>query len=299
MTTWPHRIAVTTTFNVWTANGSSFSSRILCFESARPGIATIESWSGSSRHHRAGHCRFKLRSASWTFLGRYEAALSTAHAHLCGIRCGAAITNFLSFPGAIHGTLGSPSSITGRRSRPHGGAALGGSGGIPAQLTDRQVHELRTPMLLMFGAQTAQLIGIKASSSTTSRGARGVRTSLCCVSGRGSRSPEEESDRLPQRIFSGSDTGSRRAGREVDARRTDVARAEGGARTSEVAALTSAALKATNWDQPYGPNSWRNAHSAGPARDHCIELGSSHPLTAYRDSIDRCRIADVAERIRR
>ncbi len=140
--------------NVWTANGYFVLLPDIVFRARDPGIATIEALEPAVRAITArgivDSTKVGLVGHSW---GGYEAAFVPTRTHIFTASvAGAAITNFLSFPGAIHWTPGIAEfdhweTGQGRMEVPPWEDPEAYIRNSPIA----KVHELRTPMLLMFG----------------------------------------------------------------------------------------------------------------------------------------------------
>ncbi len=140
--------------NVWTANGYFVLLPDIVFRARDPGIATIEALEPAVRAITArgivDSTKVGLVGHSW---GGYEAAFVPTRTHIFAASvAGAAITNFLSFPGAIHWTPGIAEfdhweTGQGRMEVPPWEDPEAYVRNSPIA----KVHELRTPMLLMFG----------------------------------------------------------------------------------------------------------------------------------------------------
>ncbi|MEW5919127.1 MAG: prolyl oligopeptidase family serine peptidase, partial [Gemmatimonadota bacterium] len=140
--------------NVWTANGYFVLLPDIVFRARDPGIAAIEALEPAVRAITArgivDSTKVGLVGHSW---GGYEAAFVPTRSHIFAAAvAGAAITNFLSFPGAIHWTPGIAEfdhweTGQGRMEVPPWEDPEAYVRNSPIA----KVHELRTPMLLMFG----------------------------------------------------------------------------------------------------------------------------------------------------
>ncbi len=140
--------------NVWTANGYFVLLPDIVFRARDPGIATLEALEPAVRAITArgivDSTKVGLVGHSW---GGYEAAFVPTRTHMFAASvAGAAITNFLSFPGAIHWSPGIAEfdhweTGQGRMEVPPWEDPESYLRNSPIA----KVHELRTPMLLMFG----------------------------------------------------------------------------------------------------------------------------------------------------
>jgi dipeptidyl aminopeptidase/acylaminoacyl peptidase len=140
--------------NVWTANGYFVLLPDIVFRARDPGIATLEALEPAVRAITArgivDSAKVGLVGHSW---GGYEAAFVPTRTHIFAASvAGAAITNFLSFPGAIHWSPGIAEfdhweTGQGRMEVPPWEDPEAYLRNSPIA----KVHELRTPMLLMFG----------------------------------------------------------------------------------------------------------------------------------------------------
>jgi dipeptidyl aminopeptidase/acylaminoacyl peptidase len=140
--------------NVWTANGYFVLLPDIVFRARDPGVATVESLEPAVRAITArgivDSTKVGLVGHSW---GGYEAAFVPTRTHIFAASvAGAAITNFLSFPGAIHWSPGIAEfdhweTGQGRMEVPPWEDPEAYLRNSPIA----KVHELRTPMLLMFG----------------------------------------------------------------------------------------------------------------------------------------------------
>jgi dipeptidyl aminopeptidase/acylaminoacyl peptidase len=140
--------------NVWTANGYFVLLPDIVFRPRDPGVAALEAIEPAVRAIVAkgliDSTKVGLVGHSW---GGYEAAYIPTRSHTFAASvAGAAITNFLSFPGAIHWTPG----IAEFDHWETGQARMDVPPWEDPEAYVRnspiaKVHELRTPMLLMFG----------------------------------------------------------------------------------------------------------------------------------------------------
>ncbi|MGH9203454.1 MAG: alpha/beta hydrolase family protein, partial [Vicinamibacterales bacterium] len=140
--------------NVWTANGYFVLLPDIVFRARDPGIATLEALEPAVRaittRGIVDSTKVGLVGHSW---GGYEAAFVPTRTHTFAASvAGAAITNFMSFPGAIHWSPGIAEfdhweTGQGRMEVPPWEDPEAYLRNSPIA----KVHELRTPILLMFG----------------------------------------------------------------------------------------------------------------------------------------------------